>query len=243
MLTANFYRLERGQRAVECENYYEEDLPKVTIPLDPLLTPQQNAEKYYKRYTKAKTAERYLSEQMALARRDLAYLNDVADEIEEAESDRDFADIRMELRDAGFLRGQGKGRKEKQKPTRPREFRTVHGFRVLVGRNHAQNDRLTLHDAESHDLWFHTQKIHGSHVVLFTEGGVPPEEDILQAALIAAYYSQARESAQVPVDYTPVRYVKKPAGARPGMVIYSTCRTLYVTPEKEQVAPLEWKGR
>ncbi len=237
LITANLYRMDRGMRTLQCENYYDPDCAQVTIDLDPLLTPQQNAAKYYKRYTKAKTAEKYLREQMDIARRDLEYLESVLEEIGRAESEQDFTDIRGELKDAGFLRKQGK--KELQRPAKPRTFRTEGGFRVLVGRNNRQNDRLTTRDADHRDLWFHTQKIHGAHVILCTNGAEPGETDILQAAMLAAWYSQARDSANVPVDYTPVKYVKKPAGARPGMVIYNTCRTVHVTPEEGLVHSLE----
>lgn len=234
LITANLYRMERGQSRLECENYYEENAP-VTIPLDPLLTPQQNAAKYYKRYAKAKTAERYLREQMTLAKRDLEYLESVLAELSQAETEQDFLDIRAELREAGFLKKQGKGKKEKARPAAPWEFRTDSGLRVLVGRNNRQNEKLTLKDADRRDLWLHTQKIHGSHVILRCGGQPPAEEDILQAAELAAWFSQARESGNVPVDYTEVRNVKKPAGGRPGMVIYTTYRTVNVTPEEETV--------
>ena len=229
LITANLYRMERGSARLDCENYYEDNAP-VSIPLDPLLTPQQNAAKYYKRYTKAKTAEKYLREQMALARRDLEYLESVLAEIAQAETEQDFLDIRGELRDAGFLKKQAKGKKEPKRKAGPMEFRTSGGFRVLVGRNNRQNDQLTLKDADRRDLWFHTQKIHGSHVILRTGGQTPGEADILEAARLAAWFSQARESVNVPVDYTPVRNVKRPAGGRPGMVVYTACQTVFVKP-------------
>ena len=230
LITANLYRMERGARKLVCQNYYDENLAEVTIPLDPLLTPQQNAAKYYKRYTKAKTAENYLREQMALARRDLSYLESILQEIDQAESEQDFMDIRSEMRDAGFIRKQGK--KVPQRPSKPREFRTSGGFRVLVGRNNRQNDKLTLKDADYRDLWFHVQKLHGSHAILVTNGREPGDQDITEAAILAAYFSQAKDSANVPVDCTQVKNVKKPAGARPGMVIYTTYRTVNVTPEE-----------
>ena len=230
LITANLYRMERGARKLVCQNYYDENLAEVTIPLDPLLTPQQNAAKYYKRYTKAKTAEKYLREQMALARRDLSYLESILQEIDQAESEQDFMDIRSEMRDAGFIRKQGK--KVPQRPSKPREFRTSGGFRVLVGRNNRQNDKLTLKDADYRDLWFHVQKLHGSHAILVTNGREPGDQDITEAAILAAYFSQAKDSANVPVDCTQVKNVKKPAGARPGMVIYTTYRTVNVTPEE-----------
>ena len=238
LITANLYRMERGASSLTTENYYDENGGMVTIPLDPLLTPQQNAAHYYKRYNKAKAAERHLLEQMALARTDLSYLESVLEEIRQAETEQDFQEIRSELRDAGYLRRQGKEKKESKRAFRPREFRTSGGLRVLVGRNNRQNDRLTLKDADRRDLWLHTQKIHGAHVILCTGGAEPEETDLRQAAMIAAWYSQARESSNVPVDYTPVKYVKKPAGGRPGMVIYSTYRTVYVTPEKDAVEAL-----
>lgn len=230
LITANLYRMERGVRKLVCQNYYDENLAEATIPLDPLLTPQQNAAKYYKRYTKAKTAEKYLREQMALARQDLSYLESILQEIDQAESEQDFMDIRSEMRDAGFIRKQGK--KIPQRPSKPREFRTSGGFRVLVGRNNRQNDKLTLKDADYRDLWFHVQKLHGSHAILVTNGREPGDQDITEAAILAAYFSQAKDSANVPVDCTQVKNVKKPAGARPGMVIYTTYRTVNVTPEE-----------
>ena len=240
LITANFYRMERGQSKLTCENYYDPQCAPITIQLDPLLTPQQNAAKYYKRYTKAKTAERYLREQMAIARRDLEYLESILEEIAEAETEQDFIDIRHELRDAGYLRSQGKGKKELKRVSRPREFRTTSGFRVLVGRNNRQNDKLTK-EADHRDLWFHTQKIHGSHTILCTGGAPVDDETLAEAAKIAAWYSQARSSGNVLVDYTAVKNVKKPAGARPGMVIYTTCQTLFVTPEEELIKRLQSK--
>ena len=235
LITANLYRMERGQRALETENYYDPEGGTVSVPLDPLLTPQQNAAKYYKRYTKAKTAERYLREQMDIARRDLEYLESVLEELERAEGDQDFSDIREELRQAGFLRKQGK--KQVSRPARPLEFRTSAGLRVLVGRSNRQNDRLT-HDADRRDIWLHTQKIHGAHVILCTGGREADEESLREAAGLAAWYSQGKSSANVPVDYTVVKNVKKPAGARPGMVTYTNFRTLYVTPEEAEIRRL-----
>lgn len=241
LITANLYRMERGQSSLTCENYYDEAGGETTIQLDPLLTPQQNAAKYYKRYSKAKTAEKYLSEQMEIARRDLHYLESVLEEIAEAETELDFLDIRNELQEAGFLRKQNKGKKEMKRTSHPREFRTSGGFRVLVGRNNRQNDKLTLKEADHRDIWFHTQKIHGSHVILCTQGQEADQKSMEEAAMLAAWYSQGRAGSKVPVDYTPVRFVKKPAGGRPGMVIYSTYQTMYVTPEGERVKALKIK--
>jgi predicted ribosome quality control (RQC) complex YloA/Tae2 family protein len=241
LITANLYRMERGADRLVCENFYDEQCAETTIRLDPLLTPQQNAAKYYKRYTKAKTAEKYLGEQMAIARRDLAYLESVLEEIQRGETEQDFIEIRNELRDTGFLRKQTKGKKEPKRTARPWEFRTTSGFRVLVGRNNRQNDQLTCREADHRDLWFHTQKIHGAHVILCSGGQSVDDDAIVEAAKLAAWYSQARESGNVPVDYTMVKHVKKPSGARPGMVIYQTCRTVHVTPDETLVKNLRVK--
>ena len=230
LITANLYRMERGQSRLVCENFYDPAGGQAEVPLDPLLTPQQNAAKYYKRYAKAKTAEKYLTEQMAIARRDLEYLESVLEELDRAETEQDFLEIRRELRESGFLRTPKKEKKERRTAAlRPREYRTGGGLRVLAGRNNRQNDALTK-GADYRDLWFHVQKIHGCHVILRTEGQEPAEADVAEAAAIAAYYSQGREGDKVPVDCTAVRYVKKPAGSRPGMAVYTNYRTLYVKP-------------
>ena len=241
LITANLYRMERGQRVLEAQNYYEEDCPTVEIPLDVRLSPQENAAKYFKQYNKAKTAEKMLTELITAGREELQYLESVLQELQLAESEQDFMDIRAELEAGGYLRKQGKKGGSFQRPSKPREFRSTAGLRILVGRNNRQNDRLTTKDAQKWDLWLHTQKIHGSHVVLCTDGVEPDEQSILEAAQIAAYFSQGREGDKVAVDYTPVKFVKKPAASRPGMVIYTTYKTMYVTPDEELVKRLSVK--
>ncbi|MCD7917369.1 MAG: NFACT family protein, partial [Clostridiales bacterium] len=204
----------------------------ITIPLDPLLTPQDKAAKYYKRYTKAKTASKVLTEQIAKGERELDYLDSVLEAVHRAEGERDLAEIRQELEDTGYLRRTQQGRKApKRVRSKPMEFHSSTGFRISVGRNNTQNDELTCKQAGFRDIWLHTQKIHGSHVIIWTEGREVDAQTLTEAAQLAAYYSQAREGSNVPVDYTPVRYVKKPGGARPGMVIYTTHSTAYVTPD------------
>ncbi len=241
LITANLYRMERGQSLLRAQNYYEEGCPEVDIPLDPLLTPQQNAAKYFKRYNKAKTAEKYLDQQMALARRERDWLESVLDELSRAETEQDFHDIRRELREAGHLKGPAPGKKEPRRaPGRPRTFLSSGGFRILVGRSNTQNDQL-VREAFKTDYWFHTQRIHGSHVILCTQGQEPDEQSMTEAAILAAYFSQGRESGQVAVDYTQVRNVKKPHGARPGMVVYDPYQTAYVTPSEGRVKQLEEK--
>ncbi len=242
LITANLYRMERGMSRLTTQNYYDPDCADVDIPLDVRLSPQENAAKYFKKYTKAKTAEKYLTEQMEKGRAELMYLESVQQELALAESEQDFNDIRAELADGGYLRRGGGGKKAAfQRPSKPREFRSSAGLRILVGRNNRQNDRLTAKDAEKWDLWLHTQKIHGSHVILCTGGIEPDEQSLLEAASLAAYFSQAQDSTKVPVDYTPVKFVKKPAGARPGMVVYTTYNTLLADPDAALVKKLSVK--
>ncbi len=234
LITANLYRMTRGAACLVTENYYEEGQPELSIPLDPLLTPQQNAAKYYRRYNKAKNAELHLREQIAKAESERAYLDSVLQELAQSETEQEFGEIRRELQEAGYLR-RSKEKKEVRRGFQPREYRSSAGLRILVGRNNTQNDQLTLKKADKRDLWFHVQKLHGSHVILCTGGTQPDEASLAEAAMLAAYYSQAKDGANVPVDYTPVKYVKKQAGARPGFVIYETCRTTYVTPNEKNL--------
>lgn len=238
LITANLYRMERGMRCLTAQNYYDPECKDVNIPLDVKLSPQENAAKYFKKYTKAKAAEKHITQQLEMGRAELQYLESVLQELTLAESEQDFNDIRSELIDGGYLRSKGK-KQSFQRPSKPREFRSTNGLRILVGRNNRQNDRLTTKDAEKWDLWFHTQRIHGSHVILSTGGAQPDEESIAEAASLAAYFSQAQGSTKVPVDYTPVKYVKKPAGAKPGMVVYTTYKTMLTDPDKKLVKRLE----
>ena len=237
LITANLYRMARGMASLVTENYFAEGQPEIKIALDPLLTPQQNAAKYYKRYNKAKSAEIHLREQIARAESERAYLESVLQEIAQSETEQEFAEIRRELQETGYLR-RGKEKKEQKRGFNPREYRSSAGLKILVGRNNAQNDQLTLKKADKRDIWFHAQKLHGSHVILCTDGGAPDERSLTEAAALAAYYSQAREGSNVPVDFAPVKHVKKPAGARPGFVVYETYRTVYVTPEQGRLPTL-----
>ena len=232
IITSNLYQMERGMARLRAQNFYDPEGGEVEIPLDPLLTPQQNAAKYYKEYNKAKTAEEMLTIQLEKGRRELDYLNSVLDNITLAEGERDLGEIRQELTDTGYLRRPSKAKdRGKRVASKPMEFRSSTGLRILVGKNNTQNDLLTCKLAGKGDIWFHTQKIHGSHVILWTEGEEPDLTSVNEAARLAAWFSQGRESGKVPVDYTPARYVKKPAGARPGMVIYTTYETAWVEPD------------
>ena len=241
LITANLYRMERGQSRLTAQNYYDENCADMDIPLDVRLSPQENAARYFKQYAKAKTAEKYLTAQLQKGGEELQYLESVLQELAQAESEQDFNDIRTELTDGGYLRGRGKKQPGFQRASKPREFRSSAGLRILVGRNNRQNDRLTTKDADKRDIWLHTQKIHGSHVILCTGGAEPDERSLMEAASLAAYFSQAQSSTKVPVDYTPVKFVKKPAGAKPGMVVYTTYQTMLADPDEELVKHLSVK--
>ena len=209
LITANLYRMERGMNRLTAENYYEDGCPPMDIPLDVRLGPQENAARYFKQYAKAKTAEKILTEQLGKGREELTYLESVVQELSQAEAEQDFNDIRAELESGGYLKNRGKKQPGFQRASKPRQFVSSAGLRILVGRSNRQNDRLTAKEADRRDIWLHTQKIHGSHVILCTGGQEPDEASLYEAACLAAYYSQGREAGKVPVDYTPVRYVKK----------------------------------
>lgn len=234
ILTSNLHVLEKGMGKARLFDYYDPDGGEVDIILDPLLTPQQNAAKYYKDYNKAKTAQRILTEQIEKGRRELDYLDSVLENIPLAEGERDLQEIRQELTATGYLRQATKAKgREKLISGKPMEFRSTAGMKISVGKNNSQNDQLTTKTAGRGDVWLHTQKIHGSHVILWCEGSEPDAQSLTEAAILAAFYSQAKDSKKVPVDYTPVRFVKKPAGARPGMVVYTTYQTAVVDPDGE----------
>lgn len=242
ILTTNLHRLERGRSTAVLQDYYDPEGKDVEISVDPLLTPQQNAAKYYKDYNKAKNAEAALTVQIGRGEADLSYLDSVLEGISLAEGERDLQEIRQELTDMGYLKGQSKGVKgAKRVAGKPMEFRSAAGLRISVGKNNTQNDQLTTRQAGKWDWWFHTQKIHGAHVILWTGGEEPDEESVAQAAALAAYFSQGREAGKVNVDFTPVKYVKKPAGARPGLVVYTTYRTMTAVPDGDLVKRLRVK--
>lgn len=226
LIKANLYRLQRGMESFTCEDFYSPACPEVTVSLDPLQSPQQNVERLYKQYTKLKTAEKHLRVLIKENEQQLNYLDSVLNEINLAESSAELQAIRQELQEAGYLRQKKTSRKERPVKSAPHIFHTTDGFEVLVGRNNAMNDHLTQHIARRTDYWLHAQKIHGSHVILRCEGHDPTETALREAAGIAAYYSQARNSGKVPVDYTMVRNVKKPGGSLPGFVTYVNYKTI-----------------
>lgn len=232
LITANIYRIKYGMKSIIVENYYSDNLEQIKIPLKEDIGPSQNAQRYYKKYNKEKTTELYATEQIEIAENEKYYLESVAESLDNADTPHELDDIRQELEAEGYIPKQVSKNKKAQQKFEPHKFISVDGFEILVGRNNRQNDELTLRKAYSTDIWFHTKNIPGSHTIIRTNGtGRAPETTLMQAAEIAAYYSKAKNSSQVPVDYTAVKNVKKPNGARPGMVIYDNYNTVYVLPK------------
>ncbi len=230
LIKANIHLIEKGSASALLQNYYDPDLAEIKIPLDAALSPAENAQKYFKKYKKACVAAGLLTELINDGEQELSYIKSVADELDRAENLAELDAITDELRAAGYVRTHTKSAK---KPPRlkPHEFISPDGFTVLVGRNNRQNDELTTKIAAKTDFWLHTKDIHGSHTIIICDGKTPPEPTVVFAAQKAAYYSKARNSSSVPVDCVQVRYVKKPSGARAGMVVFTGNRTLYVEPK------------
>ncbi|MBQ7007371.1 MAG: NFACT family protein, partial [Oscillospiraceae bacterium] len=239
LITANIYRIKKGDRLLCCEDYYEPDCPEIQIPLDPLKTAQQNSAALFKEYNKMKAANEHLTVLIEDGERRLDYLNSVLELLSKAETEKDISDIRAELVATGIIKA-GSGKKQvKSKAQAPLRFVTDDGFEILVGRSNIQNDELTTKIGRRTDYWLHTQKIHGSHVIIRCDGEEPTETAIEQAAVIAAYYSQGREAGKIPVDYTMLRYVKKPSGSLPGKVIYTDYKTIMVESDETMVKRLK----
>ena len=226
LVTANMYRIKKGDGSVTVEDYYAEGCPQLEIALDPLKTPQANAAAMFKEYNKLKTAEKHLTALVAEGEKQLEYLNSVLDELERAESERDLAEIRRELTETGYIKKQRGAKPDKLKKQGPMEFVSSDGFLILVGRSNSQNDELTTKTARRTDIWLHTKNVHGSHVIISCDGLEPPQRTIEEAASLAAYYSQAREGGKTAVDHTMVRFVRKPSGSMPGKVVYTDYSTV-----------------
>lgn len=237
LLQANLMHLDKGQTQAKVINFYDEQQREMVIPLDPSKTPMENIQRYYHDYKKAANAEEKLRDLLEQARMELQYLESVQDLAQRASTINEMTAIRQELIDGGYLR-EKKGVRRKVPSLGFLEFCSSDGFRIYCGRNNRQNDKLTFGKAAKNDLWLHTQKIHGSHVIVVTQGQNLPNRTIEEACIIAAVHSKGRESRQVPVDYTQVRYVKKPNGAKPGMVIFTDYQTAYVHPNEELVRRL-----
>ncbi len=237
LLTANLYRISDGETSVTLENYYEEGSPEIEIELLPSLSAPKNAQRYYKLYNKLKNAEIEVKKQMSATLSDIDYLESTLSAVENSTSESDLNAIRAELLEEGYLHKQKNSKKSAKIESKPMHFISSDGFDIFVGKNNTQNDFLTLKLSNSSDIWFHTKKIHGSHTVI--KLGINkdiPDTTIMEAAQLAAYYSKARESSQVPVDYTQIKNVRKPNGAKPGMVIYDNYNTVYVTPKNMEQA-------
>lgn len=235
LLLAHLHQVKRGDKEVEVINYYDEKQRPLIIPLDPELSPSDNAQRYFKTYTKLKVAQEKAKDQLEQTEQEIAYLETVLHQLEQA-SWSDIEEIRQELMEEGYLKPKGKNMKKKTQPPQPKRFYSSEGIPILVGGNNRQNDYLTGHLASAEDTWLHTKDIPGSHVVVKSRNVT--ETTLREAAILAAYFSKARHSSQVPVDYTLVKHVRKPKGAKPGFVIYERQKTVYVTPDEELVIKL-----
>ncbi len=239
LITANIYRIKKGDRFLRCEDYYDENCPEIEITLDPLKTPQQNSAALFKEYNKMKAANEHLTVLIQEGETRLDYLNSVLELLSTAETEKDLSDIRTELISTGIIKSSSNKKQSKNKPQVPLCFYSEDGFEILVGRSNLQNDELTTKIARRTDYWLHTQKIHGSHVIIRCDGEEPSDTAVEQAAIIAAYYSQGRDSGKIPVDYTMIKYVKKPSGSMPGKVIYTDYKTLMVESDENLVLKLK----
>ena len=233
LIKANLYKLKSGDSEALVENYYDENSGLVKIPLNPALSPSKNADRYFKEYKKTYTAAETLTRLTEGDRQELIYFDSVLESIERCRTAAEIAEIREELAEGGYIKRANQKGSKKQKALKPLEYTSAEGYKILVGKNNLQNDYLTTRVASKNDLWFHTKNIHGSHVIIMCGGGEVSDETLVFAATLAAKNSKAKDSSQVPVDYTPVKYVKKPNGAKAGMVIYTTNKTLYINPKAE----------
>ena len=230
ILTANLGRIVKGQQRVLCEDFYDEDMKTIEIPLSPTLSPQQNAAKFYKDYTRMKNAEKELTRQLSLGREELSYLESVLEELNRADTEAELEEIRQELQAGGYLRQDTGRKKMKQSKLPPMRFESTDGFPIYVGRNNRQNDELTFRLARKDDIWCHASKVHGSHVIISCGGQKPPDDTVTQAAQLAAYYAETGGGQNISVDVTPVKQVKKIPSGKPGMVIYHSYKTVIANP-------------
>jgi len=245
LIMSNIYQLQKGMTDVELIDYYDENCPTVKVKLDPRYTPQQNAQRFYKQYNRAKNAEQMLTEMIAAGEQEIVYLESVLDELSRAQTTAELAEIKQEIAQNGYasqkwadsMPKKGKNKEEKLLP--PYEYVSSSGFTIYAGRNNRQNELLTLKTARNNDIWFHTQKAHGTHVVIDCHGEMPDNQTLTEAAIIAAYHSSAKGSENVAVDYTQIRNVKKQPGGKVGMVIYVNYKTAYVTPDEALVDRLK----
>ena len=230
IVTANIHRIVKGQTTIQCEDFYDEEMKVIDIPISPILSPQQNAAKFYKDYAKLKNAEKELTKQIELGETELHYLKSVLDELSRAQTDAELEEIKRELQEGGYLRAESGKKKIKQAKLAPMRFESTDGYPIYVGRNNRQNEELTFKLARKDDIWCHASKVHGSHVIISCGGTTPPDDTITQAAQLAAYYAETGSGQNIPVDVTPVKQVKKIPNGKPGMVIYHSYKTVIANP-------------
>ena len=242
LITANIFAIEKGMKKFKAVNYYDENLPEIEITLDENMTPSENAQKYYNKYNKAKRTLSALEIQKKQNDEEMAYLESVLSYIDSAKDEADLNEIKAELVNQGFMKNKNtnKNKGVKIKKSKPYHFISSDGFDIFVGKSNTQNDELTLKIAKGSDIWLHTKNIPGSHVIIFTNGACKvPDKTLLEAANLSAYFSKAKNSTNVPVDYTLKKFVKKPSGAKPGMVIYETNSTVYITPDENMIKSMK----
>ncbi|MFY9286444.1 MAG: Rqc2 family fibronectin-binding protein [Tissierellaceae bacterium] len=243
LISANIHLIPKGADRVELENFYDENLEKIEVPLDHKISAVANAQRYYKRYSKLKTAENLLKEQIPETQKEILYLENVLVSIDNASQLEELDEIREELVKEGYLKEKSRGKKSNKgkvdRLSQPHNFISSDGFKIYVGKNNRQNERLTLKTAHKDDIWLHAQNIPGSHVIIVRNNQEIPDTTLEEAAILAAYFSKAKNSSKVPVDYTERRNVKKQANSKPGMVIYNNFKTITVSPDKEIISKLK----
>lgn len=246
LITSYIYMINKGMEFVDVVNFYDPEGGTIKISLNKNLTPSENAQRYFKKYNKLKHAKKEITIQMDITNEEVNYLENILLSIENCENLAEIQEIRDELIKTGYIKSKVKNKKDKKdkkdsnvSTTKPYEFISSDGFKIFVGKNNKQNDYLTLKMASNDDIWMHTKNIPGSHVIIKSEGKEIPENTIKEGAILSAYYSKARMSSKVPVDYTIRKNIKKPNGAKPGMVIYETNSTIYVNPSEEEVVKLK----
>lgn len=239
LITANIYRIEKGEESVELENFYSENLEPIKVKLDINLTPAQNAQKYYKKYNKLKNAHKVVSDQILITKEEVNYLENILLSLDTCTELDELDEIREELTSEGYFRRSSKNSKSNKNVSKPHHYISSDEFDIYVGKNNKQNDYLTLKFASKEDIWLHTKDIPGSHVIIKTGGKEVPESTLLEAATLAAYYSKGKMSSNVPVDYTEKKYVRKPSGAKPGMAIYDSNNTAYITPSIDAISKIK----
>ena len=230
ILMANLHSIQKGQSMAKCQDFYDEDMAFIEIPISVTLSPQQNAAKYYKDYNRMKNAEHELVKQISLGETERSYLKSVLEELNRADSEQALEEIRQELQEGGYIKPDGNKRKLKQSKLAPMRFESTDGYPIYVGRNNRQNEELTFRMARKDDLWLHASKVHGSHVIIACAGVTPPDNTITQAAQLAAYYAETGGGQNIAVDMTPVKQVKKIPNGKPGMVIYHSYKTVIANP-------------